>query len=45
VKGAYIASLKDAEEEHKAKARQWLEEASRKGIEGELYKVLDDTYE
>ncbi len=45
IKGAYLASLKDADEEHKAKARQWLQEASKKGIEGELHKVLDDTYD
>lgn len=45
MKGAFVASRKDASEEHKAKARQWLEEASKKGIEGELHKVLDDTYE
>jgi hypothetical protein len=45
MKGAYLASLKDINEEAKGKARQWLEEASKKGIEGELYKVLDDTYD
>ena len=45
MKGAYLASLKDLDEERRAKARQWLEEASKKGIEGELHKVLDDTYD
>lgn len=45
MKGAYVASLKDLDEERKAKAREWLEEASKKGIAGELHKVLDDTYD
>jgi hypothetical protein len=45
MKGAYLASLKDLDEERKATARQWLEEASKKGVEGELHKVLDDTYD
>jgi hypothetical protein len=44
MKGAYVATLKDIDEERKAKAREWLEEASKKGIEGELYRVLDDRY-
>jgi hypothetical protein len=45
MKGAYLATLKDLDEERKATARQWLEEASKKGVEGELHKVLDDTYD
>ncbi len=45
IKGAFVASLKDLDDERKAKARQWLEEASQKGVEGELHKVLDDTYD
>jgi hypothetical protein len=45
MKGAYVAALKDVDEERKARARQWLEEASKKGVEGELHKVLDDTYD
>ncbi len=44
MKGAYVATLKDIDEERKAKAREWLEEASKKGIDGELYRVLDDRY-
>lgn len=44
LKGAFVASVKELDDERKAKARQWLEEASRKGVEGELHKVLDDTY-
>ena len=45
VKGAFVASLKDANDEQQSKARQWLEEASRRGIEGGLQKVLDDKYD
>ncbi len=45
MKGAYVAALKDIDEERKVKAREWLEEASKKGIEGELHKVLDDRYD
>jgi hypothetical protein len=45
VKGAYLASLKETTDERKARARQWLEEASQKGVEGELHKVLDDRYD
>lgn len=45
MKGAYVASLKDIDEERQAKAREWLEEASKKGLEGELHKVLDDRYD
>lgn len=45
VKGAFVASLKDLDDERQAKARQWLEDASKKGVEGELHKVLDDTYD
>ena len=45
VKGAYLATLKETDDQRRAKAREWLEEASRKGVEGELHKVLDDTYD
>lgn len=45
VKGAYLATLKDSTQTQRAKAREWLEEASRRGVEGELHKVLDDTYD
>lgn len=45
MKGAYVAALKDLDEERKAKAREWLQEASRRGIQGELHKVLDDRYD
>jgi hypothetical protein len=45
MKGAYLATLKDLDEERKATARQFLEEASKKGIAGQLHKVLDDTYD
>jgi hypothetical protein len=44
-KGAFVASVRNLDDERKAKARQWLEEASKKGVEGELHKVLDDTYD
>ena len=37
--------MKDTRRRGRAKARQWLEEASKKGVEGELHKVLDDTYD
>lgn len=45
IKGAYLASRKDLDESQKARARQWLEEGSKKGVEGELHKVLDDQYD
>ena len=45
VKGAYLAALKETTDERRARARQWLEEASQKGVEGELHKVLDDRYD
>jgi hypothetical protein len=45
VKGAFVASVNGIDDQRKAKARQWLEEASKKGVEGELHKVLDDTYD
>ena len=45
IKGAFVASVKGIDDERRAKARQWLEEASKKGVEGELHKVLDDTYD
>lgn len=45
IKGAYLASLRDLDGERRTKARQWLEEGSRKGVEGELQKVLDDRYD
>ncbi len=45
IKGAFVASVHGIDDERRAKARQWLEEASKKGVEGELHKVLDDTYD
>lgn len=45
VKGAYLASLRETSDERQARAREWLQEASQKGVEGELHKVLDDRYD
>jgi hypothetical protein len=45
VKGAYLAALKETTDERRTRARQWLEEASQRGVEGELHKVLDDRYD
>jgi hypothetical protein len=45
VKGAYLASLRETDDQRRANAREWLEEASRGGVPGQLHQVLDDTYD
>ena len=46
MKGAYVATLKGADAQQLAKARQWLQEASSKDQDiVDLEKVLDDTYD
>jgi hypothetical protein len=45
-KAAYVASLKDASDDQLAKAREWFQEAAKRGVDiGDLAKVIDDTYE
>jgi len=46
LKAAYIASLKDAKEDELAKAREWFQEAARRGVDiRDLAEVIDDTYD
>jgi hypothetical protein len=46
MKGAYVATRKDADAQQLDKARQWLQEASSKDRDmADLEKVLDDTYD
>jgi hypothetical protein len=46
VKGAYLATIQDVGEERLARAREWWQDASRRGVDiGELEKVIDDTYD
>ena len=46
MKGAYLATLKDADAQQLTKARQWFREASSKDQDtADLEKVLDDTYD
>jgi len=45
-KAAYLASLKDARDDRLAKAREWFQEASNRGVDiGDLGKAIDDQYD
>lgn len=46
LKAAYIVSLKKPKADYLAKAREWFQEADKRGVDiGDLVTVIDDTYD